>query len=62
MKWEELEYINSPTYLADNYEDFMKEIIKTLKEKNNNKYLEFAEQNSWESRVKKIVKIIEEKN
>ena len=62
MKWEELEYINSPAYLADNYEDFMKKIIKTLREKNSNKYLEFAKKSSWGSRVKKIIQIIKEKN
>lgn len=62
IKWDELELIDSPAYLADNYEDFMKKVIKTLREKNSNEYLEFAEKNSWGSRVKKIVETIKEEN
>ncbi len=57
-KWEELEYIESPAYLASNYEEFVEQIRIALDEKEKNKYVEFAKANSWENRFSKLMKTL----
>ncbi len=57
-KWEELEYIKSPAYLASNYEEFAEKIRIALGVKEKNKYIEFAKANSWENRFEQLMKDI----
>ena len=56
-KWKELELINSPAYLADNVNDFVDGLKKSLKQKDREKYIQFAKNNTWEERFKKLNKI-----
>jgi len=58
MRWQELEYIKSPAYLASNQEEFVEFIKKGLNEKDRGKYIAFAKANSWESRFKKLIKVL----
>ena len=53
-KWEELEKLSSPAYLAKNPDDFIDKLNLALKEKERSRYLNFAKENSWEERFKRI--------
>jgi len=59
-KWEELENINSPAYIASNKAEFLSYLEGALNDKNKNrrKYIEFARKNSWECRYKKLIKSV----
>jgi len=56
-KWRELELINSPAYLAKDPDDFINGLKKAIQEKDRDKYLQFAKNNTWEERYKKLNKI-----
>lgn len=56
-KWKELELINSPAYLAEDSNDFVNGLENTLQERDRNKYVQFAQKNTWEERYKKLYKI-----
>ncbi len=53
-KWEELEVINSPAYLARDSDDFVNGLRSALQEKNKNKYIQFAKHNTWKESYRKI--------
>jgi len=53
-RWEELEKLNSPAYLAKNPDDFIDKLNLALKDKERSRYLNFAKENSWEERFKRI--------
>lgn len=56
-KWKELELINSPAYLAEDSNDFVNELRNALQERNKEKCVQFAQNNAWEERYKKLNKI-----
>ncbi len=56
-KWKELELINSPAYLAKDSTDFVNGLGNALQERNRDKYVQFAQNNTWEERYKKLNKI-----
>ena len=56
-KWEELEKLNTPAYLADNPNTFSDFIYKAIKEGKKESYIDFAKKNSWEERFKEIIRI-----
>ena len=58
-KWDELEKLNTPAYLANNTDEFSSYIYKSIKEGKNKNYIDFAKKNSWDERFKEIIKIIE---
>lgn len=56
-RWKELEFIDSPAYLVDNLDSFVKEINNALRDGNSSKCIEFAKANSWEDKFKKIINL-----
>lgn len=58
----EMKYINSPAYIARNYEEFCNYIHKILESKDQGKdiNIKFAKENTWEKRFEEIHKYIEE--
>jgi len=55
-KWKELELINSPAYLAGSTEEFAN-FLSQVQSIENEKYVEFAKENSWRKRFEDIIKI-----
>jgi len=53
-KWDELERLRSPAYLAENPDDFIDKLNLALRDKDRSKYLNFAKKNSWQERFKRI--------
>jgi glycosyltransferase involved in cell wall biosynthesis len=53
-KWDELERLKSPAYLAENPDDFIDKLNLALRDKDRSKYLNFAKKNSWQERFKRI--------
>jgi glycosyltransferase involved in cell wall biosynthesis len=58
-RWEELEYIKSPAYLASNHEEFVELLLEASGEKDRRKYIEFAKANSWEHRFEALMKAVD---
>jgi len=56
-KWKELELINSPAYLAEDPDDFVNGLKNALQEKDKSKYIEFAKNNTWVERYRRLSKI-----
>jgi len=61
-RWEELEKLNTPAFLADGTNAFSDCIYKAIKEGKKKSYIDFAEQNSWEKRFKEIIRIYNKDN
>ena len=57
-KWKELEIINSPAYLAEDTESFLRGLDEYLKGYDGEKSIRFSKSNSWESRYLEINKLI----
>lgn len=53
-KWEELERLGSPAYLAENPDDFIDKLDLALKDKDKSKYLNYAKENSWQERFERV--------
>lgn len=60
-KWEELERLNTPAFLAEDYITFSDFIYEAIKEGKKESYIEFARINSWEERFKEIISIYHKK-
>ena len=58
VRWKELEYIDSPAYLVKEKDEFAAALLSALKDKNKEKYIEFARRNSWADRFLKIKKTV----
>ena len=58
--FKEMEYINSPAYIAKNYEEFCDYIVQAIKNKNKNREenIMFAKENTWKKRFEEIQKYI----
>ncbi|MDF2882793.1 MAG: putative glycosyltransferase [Clostridiaceae bacterium] len=58
--FKEMEYINSPAYIAKNYDEFCSNIEQAIenKYKNREKNIQFARENAWEKRFEEIQKYI----
>ena len=58
--FKEMKYINSPAYVAKNYDEFCNSIIKAIdnKERDRSKNIEFAKENTWEKRFEKIYRYL----
>lgn len=54
-KWKELELINSPAQLAENSDQFIDAIKEAVKDTDKEKYISFAKQHSWTSRVDNLL-------
>ncbi len=63
-EWNELKNINSPAFLYNSKEEFFNLLEKAINKKKDTEFVkslkEFAEKNSWEKRVKKIMKELKE--
>jgi hypothetical protein len=59
--FKEMEYINSPAYVAKNYDEFCNYIVQAIenKERNRERNIQFAKKNTWEKRFEEIQKYIE---
>jgi len=55
-RWEELDNIGSPAYLADNPHDFSVKLERAIKVNDNIMYVDFARKNSWTGRFKSLRK------
>ena len=55
--WKELELINSPAFLAKSSEEFSKVLYGALESGKDQKYLDFAKENSWDKRFEEIIRI-----
>jgi glycosyltransferase involved in cell wall biosynthesis len=53
--WEELKLLKSPAYLAKDAAEFSELIYMALKDKDKEKFINFAKSNTWEERFKKII-------
>lgn len=58
--FKEIEYINSPAYVAKNYDEFCDYIRQAIenKDKNREKNIKFAKENTWERRFEEIEKYL----
>ena len=56
-KWDELERLSTPAFLADNPDSFSNYIYEAIKEGKSKKYIDFARKNSWEARFEEIIRI-----
>ncbi|QCX34371.1 glycosyltransferase family 1 protein [Caloramator sp. E03] len=58
--FKEMQYINSPAYIANNYDEFCEYIVQAIenKEKNRERNIQFAKENTWEKRFEEIKKYI----
>lgn len=54
-KWKELELINSPAQLAENLDQFIEAIKEVARDMDKEKYISFAKQHSWTSRVDNLL-------
>ncbi|MBC2687826.1 glycosyltransferase family 1 protein [Bacillus toyonensis] len=54
-KWKELELINSPAQLAENLDQFIEAIKEAVRDTDKEKYISFAKQHSWTSRVDNLL-------
>jgi hypothetical protein len=54
--FKEMQYINSPAYIAENYEEFCKYIIQSIetKEQSKRRNILFAKENTWKKRFELI--------
>ncbi len=58
-RWKEIEYLRSPAYLCDSFEQFVSAIHMAVSEKDqSSRYRNFAAQNDWTYRYKEIIKIM----
>ncbi len=57
-KWKELEIINSPAYLAKDPDDFINGLRNALQERNREKYVQFAKNNTWEERFNSLISYV----
>ena len=53
--WEELKLLKSPAYLAKDAAEFSELLCAALKDKDKEKFINFAKSNTWEERFKKII-------
>ena len=62
IKSKELKNLNSPAYLASNYDEFLKFIKSAITEdiRLKEEFIKFAKENSWRKRFSKIKEIIDE--
>lgn len=58
-RWEELEMMESPAYLAEGVDDFVDYLNLALEDRNKEKYISYAKLNSWNKRFNSIIKIID---
>ncbi|GAI43024.1 unnamed protein product, partial [marine sediment metagenome] len=58
-RWEELEMMESPVYMADGVDDFVDYLNLALEDRNKEKYISYAKLNSWNKRFNSIIKIID---
>jgi glycosyltransferase involved in cell wall biosynthesis len=59
MKFEELKGISSDiVYSAERKEDFVELLKEAINDKNKERYIRFARENSWESRYKKLIETL----
>ncbi|MEY8764356.1 MULTISPECIES: glycosyltransferase [Clostridium] len=58
--FKEMEYINSPAYVAKSYDEFCEDIVKAIdnKDKDRKNNIEFAKENTWEKRFEEIQKYL----
>lgn len=58
--FKEMQYINSPAYIANNYDEFCSYIVQAIenKEKNRERNIKFAMENTWEKRFEIILENI----
>lgn len=58
--FKEMQYINSPAYIAQNYDEFCDNIIKAIDNKDHDRKrnVEFAKQNTWNKRFEEIQKYL----
>lgn len=58
--FKEMQYINSPAYVAKDYDEFCSNIEQAIenKEKNREKNIQFAKENTWEKRFEAIKSFI----
>lgn len=56
-KWKELELVNSPAYLAEDSDEFADALKNALREGNRDKYVRFAQANTWRKRYKRVKEI-----
>lgn len=58
--FKEMNYISSPAYIAKNYDEFCEYILQAIenKDKNREKNIKFAKENTWEKRFEEIKKYI----
>ena len=58
--FKEMNYINSPAYVAKNYDEFCEYIVKAIedKDKNRENNIKFAKENTWEKRFEEIKKYL----
>lgn len=58
--FKEMACVNNPAYVSKNYDEFCKYIQQAIeeKEKNREKNIQFAKENTWESRFEEILKYI----
>ena len=58
--FKEMEYINSPSYIAKNYDEFCECIEKAIENKdiNRKENIDFAKENTWEKRFEEIQKYL----
>jgi len=52
--WEELKLLKSPAYLAKDAAEFSECLYTALKDRNKERFIDFAKSNTWEERFKKI--------
>ncbi len=55
-RWEEIEYIKSPAYLASSKEEFIRFLKLALSSGKKNTYKKFAQNHDWSQRIKSIMK------
>lgn len=55
-KWKELEFVNSPAFLASNYLEFKNNILRALEKHDNfSRFIDFAKANDWNDRLRDIL-------
>ncbi|PDZ06866.1 glycosyl transferase [Bacillus cereus] len=54
-KWKELDLIDSPAQLAENLDQFIEAIKEAVRDTDKEKYISFAKQHSWTSRIDNLL-------
>ena len=54
-EWEEIRNVDSPAYLCKTEGEFVKNIKRALKDKNKEKYINFARKNDWKEKLKLLL-------